>query len=100
MQQRGSRPCAVINAMATVGETANPTSPEMKATGSVTPPSMPTAGASIPAEPATPEPATKADIADIVDKVIAMGFKMEKDLKENEADEKSPGELGRLAERR
>ena len=74
----------MINAMATVGETANPTSPEMKATGSVTPRCQLLVSISR-SLPLQSQP--QRQYTDIVDKVIAMGFKMEKDLKENEVDE-------------
>lgn len=40
------------------------------------------------------------DTAEIIDKVISMGFQMEKKIKENTEETSMPGELGRMAERR
>lgn len=40
------------------------------------------------------------DAAEVIDKVISLGFQMEKEMKENANDTSMPGELGRLAERR
>jgi len=39
-------------------------------------------------------------VTEVIDKVISMGFKMEKQIKENSEETSSPGELGRIAERR
>ena len=60
---------------------ATPISPDATSTGAPTPPAA-------------------DDVAEIIDKVISMGFQMEKKMKECDEEASMPGELGRMAERR